>query len=72
MAALGVSLHNLCFALGKDDGIAIMEAPDDESAVAGSMAIGTSEAFFSGALTNPMLAADTVTTMQKANSAVAS
>ena len=72
MAALGVTLHNLYFTLGKDDVIAIMEAPDDETAVAGSMVIGASGAFSSGALTKLMTTVDAVTAMQKANSAVAS
>lgn len=72
MAALGVTLHDLYFVLGKDDIIAIMEAPDDETAVAGSMVIGASGAFSSGAMTKLMTTSDAVASMKKANAALSS
>lgn len=34
MAALGITLHHLFFMVGKDDIVAIMEGPDDETAAA--------------------------------------
>jgi uncharacterized protein with GYD domain len=70
MAELGITLHHLFFMLGKDDIVAIMEGPDDETAAAGSMIIAASGAFSGGAITKLMTTADAVTAMKKAGSAM--
>jgi uncharacterized protein with GYD domain len=70
MAALGITLHHLFFMLGKEDIVAIMEGPDDETAAAGSMVIAASGAFSGGAITKLMSTADGMVAMQKAKSAM--
>jgi len=56
--------------LGKEDIVAIMEGPDDETAAAGSMVIAASGAFSGGAITKLMSTADGMVAMQKAKSAM--
>lgn len=70
MAALGITMHHLFFMLGKEDIVAIMEGPDDETAAAGSMVIAASGAFSGGAITKLMSTADGMVAMQKAKSAM--
>lgn len=70
MAALGITMHHLFFMLGKEDIVAIMEGPDDETAAAGSMVIAASSAFSGGAITKLMSTADGMVAMQKAKSAM--
>ncbi len=70
MAELGITLHQLFFVLGKDDIVAIMEGPDDETAAAGSLILAASGSFSGGAITKLMSTADGMTAMQKAKSAM--
>ena len=64
--ATGGTLHSMFFCLGKEDVVAIIEAPDDIAMAAGSMAIGASGAFSSGATTKLMTMADAQAAMAAA------
>ena len=69
--AVGGTLHSMFFCLGKADVLAIIEAPDDITMAAGSMAIGASGAFSSGATTKLMTSAEAQKAMAAAQPAVA-
>ncbi len=69
--AVGGSLHSLFFCLGKEDVLAIIEAPDDTAMAACSMAIGASGAFSSGATTKLMTSAEAQKAMAAAQAAAA-
>ena len=69
--AVGGTLHSMFFCLGKEDVVAIIEAPDDIAMAAGSMAIGASGAFSSGATTKLMTSAEAQKAMAGAQAAVA-
>lgn len=58
------------FAMGQEDIVAIIEAPDDQSVAAMSMVIAASGSFSAGAATKLMTAAEAVGAMEKAQSAV--
>lgn len=67
--SLGGKLHDFYFAFGRDDVVAIAEAPDDESAAALSMTIGASGGFSGGATTKLMTSDQAMKAMKKAGSA---
>lgn len=68
---IGGKLHHLFFCFGRDDFVALIEAPDDEAMAAGAMAVGATGAFSSGATTKLMTAADAVKAMARAQGATA-
>ena len=61
--ALGGTLHNMFFAMGSEDVVAIIEAPDDKAMVAGSMAVGASGAFSGGSITKLMTVGEAMEAM---------
>ncbi len=69
--AVGGTLHDIFFCMGSDDIVAIMEAADDETAAAVSMAIGGSGGFSAGRLTKLLTMEQGVSAMQKAGTAAA-
>ena len=68
---IGGKLHHLFFCFGRDDFVALIEAPDDEAMAAGAMAVGATGAFSRGATTKLMTAADAMKAMAKAQGATA-
>ncbi|MEL6204314.1 MAG: GYD domain-containing protein [Pseudomonadota bacterium] len=68
-ASLGATLHHLYFAFGADDVVAIVEAPDDETAAALSMSVGASGGFSAGATTRLLTSAEAQAAMAKAQGA---
>jgi uncharacterized protein with GYD domain len=69
--AVGGKLLSMYFCFGTADVVAIIEAPDDQSMAACSMAIGGSGAFSSGSTTNLMTPKDAMAAMQTAQAAAA-
>ncbi len=69
--ATGGTLHSFFFCLGKEDVLAIIQAPDDTAMAACSMAIGASGAFSSGATTKLMTSAEAQKAMAAAQSVAA-
>lgn len=55
--ALGGTLHHFFFAMGEYDVVAIIEAPDDESLAAGSLAVGASGSM-SGMVTTKLMTSE--------------
>lgn len=70
--AAGGSLVAMYFAMGQEDIVAIVEAPDDETVAAVSMIIGASGAFSSGSTTKLMTSAQAVKAMEMAQKGAAS
>jgi uncharacterized protein with GYD domain len=68
--ALGGTLHHFFFALGDDDIIAILEAPDDATVAAGSMVVGASGSFSNISTTKLLTMAEAMAAMGKANAVV--
>ena len=69
--AVGGKLLSMYFCFGSADVIAIIEAPDDKTMAAGTMAIGASGAFSSGATTSLMTPGEAMEAMQTAQAAAA-
>ena len=69
--AVGAKLISMYFCFGDADVIAIIEAPDDKTMAAGTMAIGASGAFSSGATTSLMTPEEAMEAMQAAQTAAA-
>lgn len=69
--SMGGKLHHMYFAMGADDVVAIIEAPDDQTVGAMSMIIGSSGSFSAGATTKLMSAQEAVGAMQIAQKAAA-
>lgn len=67
--ALGGKLHNLYFCFGREDVMAIIEAPDDEAMAACALVVAASGAFSGGATTKLMTAKEAMAAMGKAKSA---
>ena len=67
--AIGGKLHQLFFSFGKDDIVALIEAPDDASMAAGALAIGASGAFSGGSTTKLMTSAEATAAMATAKAA---
>ncbi len=72
LEGLGCKLHQLFFCLGSEDIVAIIEGPDDKTAVAGSMILGASGAFSGGEMTKLLTPADAVEAMTKAKATMSS
>ena len=69
--AVGGKLLHMYFCFGTADVVAIIEAPDDKSMAACSMAIGASGAFSAGSTTSIMTSAEAMEAMQAAQTAAA-
>lgn len=69
--AVGGKLLSMYFCFGSADVIAIIEAPDDKTMAAGTMAIGASGAFSHGATTSLMTPGEAMEAMQTAQAAAA-
>ena len=69
--AVGGKLLSMYFCFGSSDIVAIIEAPDDKSVAACSMAIGASGAFSAGATTSLMTSGEAMKAMQAAQAAAA-
>lgn len=65
----GGKLHNLFFCFGKEDVVALIEAPDDNAMAACALAIGASGAFSGGATTKLMTSKEAMKAMASAQSA---
>jgi len=70
--ACGGKLHHLFFCFGADDVVALLEAPDDKTMAACSLAIGASGSMSSGATTKLMTAQEAMAAMKAAGSAAMS
>lgn len=70
--SVGGKLHNLFFCFGKDDVLALIEAPDDSAMAACALAVGASGAFSSGKTTKLMTSTEAMAAMTAANTAAAS
>lgn len=69
--AVGGKLLSMYFCFGTADVVAIIEAPDDKSMAACSMAIGGSGAFSAGSTTSLMTPGEAMEAMQTAQTAAA-
>ena len=67
--AVGGKLHSLFFCFGKDDVMAIIEAPDDQAMAAAALVVGGSGAFSSGRTTKLMTSAEAMAAMNAARTA---
>jgi len=67
--AVGGKLHNLFFCFGKDDVLALIEAPDDSAMAACALAVGASGAFSSGKTTKLMTSTEAMAAMVAAKTA---
>ena len=72
MDALGAKLHHLFFCFGKEDVIALIEAPDDETMAAGALVVGASGSMSSGETVKLMTSAEAMAAMGKAGKAASS
>ena len=70
--AIGGKLHHLFFCFGRDDVVALIEAPDDAAMAAGALAIGASGAFSGGATTKLMTSTEAMAAMAAAKAAAGS
>ncbi|MGI9352680.1 MAG: GYD domain-containing protein [Rhizobiaceae bacterium] len=64
--SMGGNLHTMFFCFGSEDIVAIIEAPDDETAAGCSMALGASGAFSGGATTKLLTSGEAQEAMKKA------
>lgn len=69
LESVGCKLHSLFFCFGTEDIVAIIEAPDDKTIAACSMAIGASGGFSGGATTKLLTAAEAMDAMKVAQEA---
>ena len=67
--ALGGKLHALYFCMGKDDVVAIIEAPDDTAVGAMSMTVGASGSMTSGRTTKLITSQEAMASMEAAGKA---
>jgi len=67
--AVGGKLHHLFFCFGKDDVLALIEAPDDKAMAAAALIIGASGAFSSGRTTKLLTSAEAMASMATAKTA---
>lgn len=61
--AIGGKLHHLFFAMGRDDIVCLIEAPDDATMAAGALAVGAGGAMSGGHTTKLMTASDAMAAM---------
>lgn len=66
--AIGAKLHHLFFCFGKDDVVALIEAPDDNTVAACALVVGGSGSLSSGATTKLMTPAEAKRAMETAKS----
>ena len=69
---VGGKLHHLFFCFGKDDVVALIEAPDDVAMSAIAMVVGASGAFSSGRTTKLITPSEAQSAMAAAQSAASS
>ncbi|RMF40447.1 MAG: GYD domain-containing protein [Alphaproteobacteria bacterium] len=67
--SVGGTLHNVFFAMGREDVIAIVEAPDDEAMAAGAMILAASGTFSGGRTTKLLTPAEAKDAMARAGAA---
>ena len=67
--SLGSKLHNLFFCFGKEDIVALIEAPDDNAMAACALAVGASGAFSGGSTTKLMTSKEAMKAMASAQKA---
>ncbi len=67
----GGTLECFYFSMGEDDVMAVIEAPDDATASAVSIAIGASGAFAGGGTTKLLTATEALAAMKKAQAVLA-
>ncbi len=67
--ALGGKLHRLYFCFGKEDVVALIEAPDDKTMAACALVVGASGSMSSGATTKLMTAKEAMAAMEAAKKA---
>ena len=67
--AMGGQLHHLFFCFGREDVVALIEAPDDQTAAATVMAVGATGSMSGGATTKLLTAQEAKSAMQKAQDA---
>ena len=70
--AIGGKLHHLFFCFGKDDVVALVEAPDDTAMAACALVVGASGAFSGGKTTKLMSSTEAMNAMSAAKAASAS
>ena len=70
--AVGGKLHHLFFCFGKDDLLALIEAPDDQAMAAAALVVGASGAFSSGRTTKLLTSAEAMASMAAAKTAAES
>lgn len=70
--AVGGKLHHLFFCFGKEDVVALIEAPDDAAMAACALAVGASGAMSGGATTKLMTSSEATAAMGAAKTASAS
>ncbi len=67
--AVGGKLHHLFFCFGKEDLVALIEAPDDAAMAAAALAVGASGALSGGATTKLMTSNEATAAMRAAQKA---
>lgn len=67
--SVGGKLHHLFFCFGKEDVVALIEAPDDSAMAAGALAVAASGALSSGATTKLMTSSEATAAMKAAGAA---
>jgi uncharacterized protein with GYD domain len=67
--AVGGKLHHLFFCFGKDDVLALIEAPDDQAMAAAALVVGASGAFSSGRTTKLLTSDEAMASMAAAKTA---
>lgn len=72
VAACGATIHHFFFSFGKSDVVVLIEAPDDVSMVAATMALGASGALSSGATTKLITGSEAMAAMKMANNLASS
>ena len=70
--AVGGKLHHLFFCFGKEDVVALIEAPDDEAMAACVLVVGASGALSGGATTKLMTPSEAIAAMGAAKKVSAS
>ena len=70
--ALGAKLVAMYFCFGKEDVIAIIEAPDDETMAAGALVVGASGSMSGGGTTKLMTSSEAMAAMTRAGTATGS
>jgi len=64
--AVGGKLHHLFFCFGREDIVALIEAPDDQTMAAGALAVGATGSMSGGSTTKLMTAQEAKSAMETA------